>query len=117
QLVLQAASIGSDGEVMVLDMGEQVKIMDVANTLIRRSGRRDIDIVFTGLRPGEKLGEELFSDDEQRRETTHPLVANVAVPAIASEVVTEVRHGSHEEAARWMRAETAADSPSVRLVP
>ena len=60
QLVLQAASIGSDGEVMVLEMGEQVKIVEVANTLIRMSGRKDIDIVYTGLRPGEKLGEELF---------------------------------------------------------
>ena len=61
QLVLEAASIGVDGEVMVLEMGEQVKILEVAQTLIRMSGRRDIDVVFTGLRPGEKLGEELFS--------------------------------------------------------
>ena len=72
QLVLEAASIGVDGEVMVLEMGEQVKILEVAQTLIRMSGRRDIDVVFTGLRPGEKLGEELFSPNEQRRSTAHP---------------------------------------------
>lgn len=53
QLVLEAASIGIDGEVMVLEMGEQVKILEVARTLIRMSGRRDIDVVFTGLRPGK----------------------------------------------------------------
>ena len=61
QLVLEAGSIGADGEVMVLDMGEQVKIVDVATTLIRLSGRNDIDIIYTGLRPGEKLAEDLFS--------------------------------------------------------
>ena len=105
QLVLEAASIGSDGEVMVLDMGEQVKIMDVANTLIRMSGRRDIDIVFTGLRPGEKLGEELFSHHEHRRETTHPLVNNVAVPGIAMDLVADQQLASHDDAARWMRTE------------
>jgi dTDP-glucose 4,6-dehydratase len=105
QLVLEAASIGSDGEVMVLDMGEQVKIMDVAKTLIRMSGRRDIDIVFTGLRPGEKLGEELFSHNEHRRETTHPLVDNVAVPGIAVDLVADLHLASHDDAARWMRTE------------
>jgi len=54
QLVLEAASIGTDGEVMVLEMGEPVKIVDLASTLIRLSGRKDIHINFTGLRPGEK---------------------------------------------------------------
>ena len=58
QLVLQAASLGDDGDVIVLDMGEQVRIVDVAQTLIRMSGSRDIDIVYTGLRPGEKLAED-----------------------------------------------------------
>jgi FlaA1/EpsC-like NDP-sugar epimerase len=105
QLVLEAASIGSDGEVMVLDMGEQVKIFDVAQTLIRMSGRRDIDIVYTGLRPGEKLGEELFSDHEHRRQTTHPLVANVGVPPIPTDLVADLRLASHDDAARWMRTE------------
>ncbi len=82
QLVLQASAIGQDGEVMVLEMGEQVRIADVARTLVRISGRRDIDIVYTGLRPGEKLAEELFGVDEQRRTTGHPLIESVSVPPI-----------------------------------
>jgi FlaA1/EpsC-like NDP-sugar epimerase len=67
QLVLQAGSIGEGGEIFVLDMGEPVKISDLAERLIILSGQRpykDIDIVFTGLRPGEKLYEELFYENE-----------------------------------------------------
>ncbi len=81
-LVLQASSMGPDGEVMVLEMGEPVRILDVAQTLIRMSGRRDVDIVFTGLRPGEKLTERLFGDEESRRPTEHPLVTSVRVPPL-----------------------------------
>jgi dTDP-glucose 4,6-dehydratase len=106
QLVLEAASIGSDGEVMVLDMGEQVKIVDVAHTLIRMSGRKDIDIIYTGLRPGEKLGEELFSSGEARRETAHELISSVDVPAIDSAWVRAQSVRSHSRAADWMRAES-----------
>jgi dTDP-glucose 4,6-dehydratase len=113
QLVLEAASIGSDGEVMVLDMGEQVKIVDVAETLIRMSGRRDIDIVYTGLRPGEKLGEELFSDDEDRRGTRHPLVSRVAVPAISTAVVETTAYSDGTEAARWMRSESCVGAAAL----
>ncbi|RMH76209.1 MAG: polysaccharide biosynthesis protein, partial [Actinomyces sp.] len=63
QLVIQAGAIGRTGEVLVLDMGEPVRIYDVARRLIAQSGRH-VDIAFTGLRPGEKLHEELFSADE-----------------------------------------------------
>ncbi|QGN57945.1 nucleoside-diphosphate sugar epimerase/dehydratase [Nostocoides sp. HKS02] len=114
QLVLEAASIGTDGEVMVLEMGEQVKIVDVAETLIRMSGRRDIDIVYTGLRPGEKLGEELFSHHEQRQNTSHPLVSNVSVPGISSDLVSDTVLTSHDAAASWMRTEAATDTASAR---
>jgi len=88
QLVLEAGSIGPDGEVMVLEMGEQVKIVDVAKTLIRMSGRKDIDIFYTGLRPGEKITEDLFSMYEARRATTNALVTSVDVPELS---VDEVR--------------------------
>ncbi|GAB2683769.1 polysaccharide biosynthesis protein [Thalassiella azotivora] len=83
QLVLQAAAIGADGEAMVLDMGEPVSIVEVARTLIDRSGRTDVGIVYTGLRAGEKLHEELFGDEEpQSQRPKHPLVSHVPVPAL-----------------------------------
>ena len=77
QLVLQAAALGRGGEVMVLDMGEPVRIVDVARALIDLSGRHDVDIHFTGLRPGEKLSEDLFSDASAQAPTRHELVSYV----------------------------------------
>jgi FlaA1/EpsC-like NDP-sugar epimerase len=74
QLVLQAASMGLGGEVFVMDMGEPVKIVDLARDMIRLSdlSENEIRIVYTGLRPGEKLFEELLADDEHTRATPHP---------------------------------------------
>lgn len=74
QLVLQAAVLGRGGEVLMLNMGQPVKIVDLAEELIRLSGyevNKDIDIVFTGLRPGEKLFEELFIEGEEYDPTEH----------------------------------------------
>jgi FlaA1/EpsC-like NDP-sugar epimerase len=114
QLVLEAASIGSDGEVMVLDMGEQVRIVDVATTLIRMSGRKDIGIRFTGLRPGEKLAEELFSPDETPSPTQHPLVSRVDVPGIDVSEVLEAEGVDQHSAAAWMRRRSlVAEGASV----
>ena len=74
QLVIQAGEMGQGGEIFVLDMGEPVKIMDLATDMIRLSGLRvdeDIEIQITGLRPGEKLYEELYSDQEEHSRTKH----------------------------------------------
>ena len=74
QLVLQASAMGRGGEIYVLDMGQPVKILDLAKDLIRLSRLKpdEIDIVYTGLRPGEKMHEELYFADEQRLVTPHP---------------------------------------------
>lgn len=74
KLVLQAGSIAAGGEIFILDMGEPIKIFDLAKDMVRLSGLelgKDIDIVFTGLRPGEKLYEELLLDKERASKTTH----------------------------------------------
>lgn len=74
QLVLQAAAMGQGGEVYVLDMGEPVKIVDLVKDMIELSGFQsgiDVEIVYTGLRPGEKIFEELFTKNEQPKRTNH----------------------------------------------
>lgn len=104
QLVLQAAAIGRDGEVMVLDMGAPAKIQEVATTLIDLSGRKGIEIVYTGLRPGEKMSEELFTPGEHIQATAHELVNSVDVPPIDSEAVAAVLHASPAASAEWMKS-------------
>jgi len=82
QLVIQAAAIGRDGEALVLDMGEPVRIDDVAHQLIELSGR-DVEIEYTGLRQGEKMHEALFADAEPDERPVHPLVSHVEVPPLS----------------------------------
>lgn len=79
RLTLQAATIGNPGEVLVLDMGAPVRILDVARQLVEQSGRQ-IEIVFTGLRPGEKLHEVLTAPGESAARLRHPLIDHVQVP-------------------------------------
>ncbi|MGW4153039.1 polysaccharide biosynthesis protein [Micromonospora chersina] len=80
-LVLQAAVVGRGGEALVLDMGEPVRIADVARRLAAEADR-PVDIVYTGLRPGEKLHEHLFGADEADSRPLHPLISHVRVPAL-----------------------------------
>ncbi len=88
QLVLQAGAIGRPGDVLVLDMGEPVRIVDVATRLIEQSGR-DIELRYTGLRPGEKLHEVLLSGAEAGEPSEHPLITQVAVPPITPDEIVE----------------------------
>ncbi|TVT58322.1 MAG: polysaccharide biosynthesis protein [Azoarcus sp. PHD] len=92
QLVLQAAAMGRGGEVFVLEMGEPVKIVDLARNMIRLSGytEEEIRIEFTGLRPGEKLYEELLADSELTRETPHPKLRIARSRTVAAEFLDEL---------------------------
>ncbi len=82
QLVIQAGAVGSDGEALVLDMGDPVRIDDVARRLAAQADR-PIDIVYTGLRRGEKLHEQLLGADETDRRPAHHLISHVSVPPLA----------------------------------
>lgn len=102
QLVLQAAVVGENGETLVLDMGEPIKIAEVARTLIEQSGE-DIEIVYTGLRENEKLAEELFDDTETAvSDTRHEALSSVRVPAIGVGREQIERLASHAEAREWL---------------
>ena len=88
QLVMQAAVLGQGGEVFVLDMGEQIRILDLAHDLISLSGLtpgKDIEITFTEIRPGEKLHEELFGEGEVRMATAHEKILLTHTPSSLSE--------------------------------
>jgi FlaA1/EpsC-like NDP-sugar epimerase len=86
QLVIQAGAIGSNGEVLVLDMGEPVSIYDVATQLVRNS-QKSVAIEIVGLRSGEKVHEELFGDGEIDTRPQHPLISHVPVSPIDAQVL------------------------------
>jgi len=81
QLVVQAGAIGGPGEVLILDMGEPVRILDIAERMIAMSGK-DVSIVFTGLREGEKLHEELIGNSETDERPFHPKITHARVKSI-----------------------------------
>ena len=108
QLVLQAGCMSLGGEIFVLDMGEPVKIVDLARDMIRLSGlaEGEIKIEFTGLRPGEKLFEELLADDEHTLPTPHPKL-RVAKARSANQAWLD-------ELLIWMKENTTMDDAHVR---
>jgi FlaA1/EpsC-like NDP-sugar epimerase len=92
QLVMQAGAIGQGGEIFVLDMGSQVRILDLAHELIQRNGLEpgeDIEVTFSGIRPGEKLFEELANDDDQTRPTAHPKIRVWQLPRASAQQVRD----------------------------
>jgi len=88
ELVLQAGAIGTGGEIFILDMGAPIKIVDLAKKMIELSGNSDIDIKFTGLRPGEKLYEELLIDDSD----AHTAYDSITVAAKSVYDIEQLRH-------------------------
>ncbi|MFJ5872506.1 polysaccharide biosynthesis protein [Dietzia maris] len=102
QLVLQAAAVGSSGDTLVLDMGEPIRIADVAKTLIEQSGKK-LEIVYTGLRENEKLSEELFDDTEEPEISgEHEALSEVRVPPIELDRLEIESISSHEQARAWL---------------
>jgi FlaA1/EpsC-like NDP-sugar epimerase len=112
QLVIQAAIVGQPGEVLVLDMGDPVKIAEVARLLAARS-ERPIKVKYTGLRPGEKLEEAVLGTGEVDSRPSHPLISQVTVPSLSPTVVrsidvradADVVRAQLEELCRWPASE------------
>jgi FlaA1/EpsC-like NDP-sugar epimerase len=108
QLVLQAGTMGLGGEVFVLDMGEPVKIVDLAHDMIRLSEptEGEIKIVYTGLRPGEKLFEELLAHDEHTRATPHPKLRVAKAREVDAAFLDSV--------SKWLNQDRIPDDSDVR---
>jgi FlaA1/EpsC-like NDP-sugar epimerase len=112
QLVIQAAAIGDRGEVLVLDMGEPVRILDVAEQMMSMAGTT-VPVEFTGLRPGEKLHEDLLATGESDSRPRHPLVSQVPAPGLPVEAVWSL--DIHEDRLR-LTARLAELCRNVRAV-
>jgi FlaA1/EpsC-like NDP-sugar epimerase len=108
QLVLQAGLMGNGGEIFVLDMGEPVRIVDLARDMIRLSGfsENEIRIVYTGLRPGEKLYEELLSDNESTLPTPHPKLRVAQAQGENAAWLAEL--------CAWLESNTHTDAAAVK---
>lgn len=119
QLVLQAAAIGADGEALVLDMGDPVRIAEVARTLIERTPDADnVSIAFTGLRAGEKLHEDLFGDDEPRHvRPRHNLISHVSVPPLSLDSLGAMGPLEDEAVVRLMREIVRSTDNDPRRAP
>ncbi|AQP49422.1 dTDP-glucose 4,6-dehydratase [Tessaracoccus aquimaris] len=109
ELTIQAGAIGKPSDVLVLDMGEPVRILDVARGLIARSGK-DVKIIFTGLRPNEKMHEVLFSEDEDRSPTSHELISRVQVPPLDPDLLATVDGADPESMAKLTHQDNATEA-------
>jgi len=102
QLVLQAAAVGTSGDTLVLDMGEPIKIAEVARTLIEQSGKQ-LEIIYTGLRENEKLSEELFDDSEcPKISAQHEALSEVKVPPMELQRNSVSEISDHIQARSWL---------------
>jgi FlaA1/EpsC-like NDP-sugar epimerase len=118
ELVIQAGSMAAGGEIFLLDMGEPVKILDLARNMIRLAGRSlrdetnpagDIEIVITGLRPGEKLYEELLIASSNAEGTMHPKIMRANEPCLGAEVLADLIEQLRKSIA-------ARDEPALREI-
>ena len=95
-LVIQAGGIGESGEVLILDMGSPVSIDEVAQRVAQQTSP-PVNIVYTGLRPGEKMHEDLFGEGEVDERPKHPLISHVPVPPLSIGSLEQLRHGFPDE--------------------
>jgi len=127
QLVMQAGAIGQGGEIFVLDMGEPVRILDLAHEMIRRSGLvagKDIEVRITGIRPGEKLYEELAGPTEKTRPTSHAKIRVWQLPTATArqveqmlEVLSSVSQQGREQIIDALRRCVPEYQPEVSAAP
>src|SRR4029077_4928899 len=112
-LILQAGASETSGDIFILDMGDPVKIVDLAEDMIRLSGLNPagVEIIFTGLRPGERLEERLFYDHEAMEATTHPRVWRAT-----SQAAGRIRRSATEVMPELLDAAVAADDRRVREI-
>jgi FlaA1/EpsC-like NDP-sugar epimerase len=101
-LVIQSGAIGAGGQVLVFDMGQQVKIAEIAQRLIDSSGHSSVDIIYTGLRPGEKLHEALLGRDEPDLRPVHQLISQVVVPPLDATALAVLKAGESDDQVRAM---------------
>ncbi len=130
QLVLQAGAMGLGGEVFVLDMGEPIRIVDLAHDMIRLSASpdEDIKVIYSGLRPGEKLFEELLADDEHTRATPHPKLRVAKAREVNGDFVEKLNlwltqdklpedSDVRRDLKRWVPEYVAQVRPKLKSVP
>jgi FlaA1/EpsC-like NDP-sugar epimerase len=110
-LTVQAGAVGRSGEVLVLDLGEPVRIVDIARRLVADSGGSS-EIVFTGLRPGEKLRETLFGAGEIELRRSHPLIAHCEIPPLDVNALAGISEITDTAALRAALARLCALDPS-----